>query len=296
LGGGNGKQPGEGPGGQGAPNKGRDEAPKQPRDRGLLLQPILATADSADEQGKSASFVLQRIQEGNLMGNHLLDALAIGVGVAYGFYAPKATALGNQGMQRLVRKVQRVVRGNNAGPVKEQQVVSIFAMKLENGTERLVAARVGSEGMSILAQQDLPAGMALEGAGNQAQVDFSMKQLVDRLKAVTTTAGRLQLDQLLLDPRLKNQSSLMRDVAKSTSRLESQGLVEQIQSCSKEQRLELQRWLQNPKQPLPKNNPLSALMQQRAERYAKVMPAQQASIATMVELGVAMAVNSAKLS
>jgi hypothetical protein len=138
--------------------------------------------------------------------------------------------------------------------------------------------------------------MALEGAGNQAQVDFSMKQLVDRLKAVTTTAGRLQLDQLLLDPRLKNQSSLMRDVAKSTSRLESQGLVEQIQSCSKEQRLELQRWLQNPKQPLPKNNPLSALMQQRAERYAKVMPAQQASIATMVELGVAMAVNSAKLS
>jgi len=37
------------------------------------------------------------------------------------------------------------------------------------------------------------------------------------------------------------------------------------------------------------------LMQQRAASYARTMPAKQASIATMVELGIAMAANPANL-
>jgi len=75
----------------------------------------------------------------------------------------------------------------------------------------------------------------------------------------------------------------------------TRGLQQELSRCNNEQRRQLQQWLQNPGAPLPENNPLTALMQQRAASYARTMPAKQASIATMVELGIAMAANPANL-
>jgi hypothetical protein len=181
--------------------------------------------------------------------------------------------------------------GNASTAPNEQRVISVFAMKLDNGTERLVAARVSSEGMTILAQQDLPNGVGVDIAGSQAQVDYGTRQLLDRLRS----SGIGQADQMLVDPRLQNQTSLLQATASTTDLLVTRGLQEQLSRCTSAQRSELQAWLQQPGGSLPENNPMSELMQQRAAAYARSMPAKQASIATMVELGIAIAANPANL-
>jgi hypothetical protein len=290
--GGNGLQANAGPGGLGAIERGEQQAPRVDRDRGTLLQPILDNLASATDQNKANSFVLSRLQEGSLMGNHLLDALAIGAGVAYGFYAPKAATVGQQGLRRLVGRVQRATGlGANAQAIQTQRVISVFSITLENGSQRLVAARVNGDGLTILAQQDLPEGTGVDTAGSQAQIDYSTKQLLERLR----NSGIGQADQVLVDPRLQHQAGLMQGLGERTDLLVIRGLNQGLDTCTAEQRQQLQRWLQDPSRPLPDNSPLAELMQQRAASYARVMPANQASMATMVELGIAMAANPGNL-
>jgi len=291
--GGNGKQPGPGRGGDGAGFAGDNQAPRQARERGSLLQPLIDNLASSGNDTKAGSFVLSRLQEGSLMGNHLLDALALGAGVLYGFYAPKAAAVGSQGIKGLLQRVQRATGfGAASAALKERRLISVFAMTLENGGQRLVAARVGSEGLTVLAQQDLPAGAGVDTPGSQAQVDFSTKQLLDRLRG----SGIGQADQVLVDPRLQNQATLVAGLGESSQLLNTGSLDRGLAQCDAEQRKQLQAWLQNPSSPLPQDNPLAELMRERAANYARSMPPQQASIATMVELGVAMAANPANLS
>jgi hypothetical protein len=128
--------------------------------------------------------------------------------------------------------------------------------------------------------------------GSQAQIDYSAKQLLDRLRG----SGIGQADQVLVDPRLQNQSSLMGDLGGSTQVLNTGSLDRGLAQCSPVQRQQLQQWLQNPSTALPQDNPVTELMRERAAAYARSMPSEQASIATMVELGVAMAANPASLS
>ena len=226
------------------------------------------------------------------MGNHLLDALALGAGVVYGIYAPQATSLGSRSLRNLANRVQRATGwGKASSAAKEQRLISVFAMRLDDGSQRLVAARVSGSGLTILAQQDLPNGAGVEISGSQAQVDFSTRQLIDRLR----NSGIGQADQVLVDPRLQNQAQLMGGLANSTDLLVTRGLDQGLSECSAAQRQQLERWVQNPSTPLPDNNPLTLLLQQRAASHARTMPPEQASIATMVELGIAMAANPANL-
>lgn len=228
------------------------------------------------------------------MGNHLLDALMLGMGVVYGFYGPKAALVSSSGIKGLVRRAQKVVGvgfGATAGG-RERQVISVFAIKLENGSERLVAARVTATGLAILAQQDLPAGAGVATPGSQAQVDYGMRQLLDRLRG----SGLAQAEQVLVDPQLQAQTSLLKGLGTSTAQLVTRSLSDGLARCSAEQRQQLQQWVQNPSQPLPDDNPLAQLLQQRAESYAKAMPANQASMTTLVELSLALAANPGSVS
>jgi hypothetical protein len=158
-----------------------------------------------------------------------LDALALGAGVAYGIYAPKATAAGRKGIRGLVSRVQQATGlGNASTAPNEQRVISVFAMKLDNGSERLVAAQVGSDGLTILAQQDLPSGAGVDTPGSQTQVDYVTRQLLDRLRS----SGMGQADQVLLDPRLQNQASLMRGLGHNTDLLLTRNLQSGVANCS----------------------------------------------------------------
>ena len=280
--------------GQGSPalqamlGQGLDQGPKSQPDRSSLLQPLISSPASAEATAGHGSFVVGRLQEGSLMGNHLLDALALGMGVVYGFYGPKAALASNAGMRGLLRRAQQLA-GSSFGTAagRERQLISVFAIKLDNGSERLVAARVTSTGLVILAQQDLPPGAGMATPGSQAQIDYSMRQLLDRLRG----SGLAQAEQVLVDPQLQAQTSLLKGLGTSTAQLVTRSLSDGLARCSAEQRQQVQQWLQNPSQPLADDNPLAQLMQQRAESYAKAMPAKQASTATLVELSLALAAN-----
>ena len=285
--------------GQGSPamqallGRGLDQGPKRQPDRSSLLQPQINGPASAEATAGHGSFVVGRLQEGSLMGNHLLDALALGMGVVYGFYGPKAALASNAGMRGLLRRAQQVAGigfGTAAG--RERQLISVFAIKLDNGSERLVAARVTSTGLVILAQQDLPPGAGMATPGSQAQIDYGMRQLLERLRG----SGLAQAEQVLVDPQLQAQTSLLKGLGTSTAQLVTRSLSDGLARCSAEQRQQLQQWLQNPSQPLADDNPLAQLMQQRAESYAKAMPAKQASMATLVELSLALAANPGTVS
>ena len=43
--------------------------------------------------------------------------------------------------------------GKSAGTPVERNIATVFAMKLPNGTQRLIAARVTTQAIDILAQQ-----------------------------------------------------------------------------------------------------------------------------------------------
>ena len=201
--------------------------------------------------------------------------------------------MGQRGLKKLVTQVRRATGfGVAAVALKDQRVISVFAMRLENGTDRLVAARVSSEGLTVVAQQDLPSGAGVDTPGSQAQVDYGTRQLLDRLRS----SGVGQADQVLLDPRLQNQATLVRGLGDSTDLLLTRGLETGVANCSPAEQAALQQWLQQPSQPLADQHPLAELLKQRIASYGRVMPPQQASVATMVELGIALATHPPTVS
>ncbi|MFZ9319389.1 MAG: hypothetical protein ACO23X_11380, partial [Vulcanococcus sp.] len=217
--------------------------------------------------------------EGSVMGTNLLDALALGAGVLYVLYAPKAVETGKKGLRGLVNKVMK--RGGATAAVAEQNLLSIFVMKMPNGGERLMATRVGMGGMEVLAQQDLPADVRVDAAGSQTQIDFAMKQLLGKL-------GTPNADLLLLGPKLKGQAALLQKLAKQTQLLNTQDLSSTLSSCSATELEALQNWLNKPSSTPPESSPVYSQMLERITAYSGGMPAEQANMAGLIELSVAM--------
>ena len=57
--------------------------------------------DTAQAEGEDSadSFILKRLKDKSMLGNHLLDALALGIGVVYGFYGPDMAKIGQLYLQ-----------------------------------------------------------------------------------------------------------------------------------------------------------------------------------------------------
>ena len=258
---------------------GEDQSPKTQRKRGLMLQPIIEQLSSSANDVKSSSNLLKNLSEGTVMGNNLLDALALGAGVLYALYAPKAVETGKKGFRGLVNRLRQ--RGSTTPVLAEQNLLSIFVMKLPNGTERLMAARVGMGGMEVIAQQDLPADVRVDSSGSQTQVDFAMKQLIGKL-------GSPNADLLLLGPTLRGQAALLQSLAKQSQLLNIQDLSSNLSTCSATELEALQNWLNRPSSTPPESSPVYKQMLQRIDGYATQLPVEQANMAALLELSVAL--------
>ena len=129
---------GQGAGGEAA--LGEDQSPVTQRKRGLMLQPLMADDDEVET--KSTSTLLKNLSNGSVMGTNLLDALALGAGVLYALYAPQAVDVGKKGWRNMINNLRRRVNGGSI-PIPEKNVLSVFAMKMPDGGERLMATRVG---------------------------------------------------------------------------------------------------------------------------------------------------------
>ena len=270
---------GQGAGTGGDAALGEDQSPDTQRKRGLLLQPMMKAVDQAQEAA-SSSKLLKNLSEGTLLGTNLLDALALGAGVLYALYAPKAVETSRKGLRGLMDRFRNQVTGGGV-KIPEKQVLSVFAMRMANGSERLVAAKVGMGTMEVVAQQDLPADAGVNKPGSQTQVDYAVKQLVNKL-------GERTSDVLLIGPQLSNQRSLLENIAGETRNLETSSLVERIKQCSSEEISQLRAWLDKPSSTPPESSPVYQQMMGRMENYGGVFSQEQASMASLIELSIAL--------
>ena len=154
-------------------------------------------------------------------------------------------------------------------------------MRMANGSERLVAAKVGMGTMEVVAQQDLPADAGVNKPGSQTQVDYAVKQLVNKL-------GERTSDVLLIGPQLSNQRSLLENIAGETRNLETSSLVERIKQCTSEEISQLRAWLDKPSSTPPESSPVYQQMMGRMENYGGVFSQEQASMASLIELSIAL--------
>jgi hypothetical protein len=235
--------------------------------------------ESADN--KTPSTLLKNLSEGSLMGNNLLDALALGAGVLYALYAPKAVDTGKKGWKSLLQRFRKQTNGGRV-PIAEKNVLSVFAMKMPNGGERLIASRVGMGGIEVLAQQDLPNDVRLGQPGSDTQVDYGVSQLLSKLNGKN-------FDLALIGPQLRNQSPLVQALAKESQLLETQNMEERLGTCSSTELEALQQWLNKPSSTPPKSSPVFDLLNDRMRRYGSELSQEQASMSSLVELSVAMA-------
>ena len=108
-----------------------------------------------------------------------------------------------------------------------------------------------------------------------------MKQLIAKI-------GSPNADLLLLGPKLKGQAALLKNLAKQTQLLNTQDLTSSLSSCSATELEALQNWLNKPSSTPPETSPVYGQMLERIGVYAGGMPPEQANMAGLIELSVAM--------
>ena len=268
---------GQGMGGEAA--LGEDQSPTTQRKRGLMLQPLMEE-ENLEDKSKTPSTLLKNLSEGSVMGNNLLDALALGAGVLYALYAPKAVDAGKKGWRKLFNKIRQRANGGDI-PIAEKNVLSVFAMKMPNGSERLMATRVDMGGMEVLAQQDLPSDVSLGEPGSDTQIDYGVSQLLAKLEGKN-------FDLALIGPKLQNQSPLIQALAKESQLLNTKSLISRLSNCSSSDIEALQKWLNKPRSTPPESSPVYDLLQERQKRYGNELAKEQASMSSLIELSVAM--------
>jgi hypothetical protein len=250
---------------------------KGPAERGLKLDPIQQLASAATAE---PSTLLEQLSDTNILGTNLLDALALGAGVLYLLYGPKAIEASKGGFSSWLAGGfgRRSAAAATAGG--ERSVLALFLMRQPNGQQQLVAARVGQGSLKLLAQQEL----APQQAG---------AQLSEALAAVLEQLPRERCELLLLDPRLQRAAAAataqLDQFGERRQELASDALASPLAACSDNELAQLRAWLNKPSGSLPQDLPLFQLLQQRQQSYAANLPEQQATMASLIELSLALA-------
>ena len=132
-----------------------------------------------------------------------------------------------------------------------------------------------------MAQQDLPGDVQLGSPGSDAQIDYSVSQLLEKLKGQN-------FDLALIGPKLQNQSALVQELATESQLLNTRSLIKRLKECSKSDIESLQQWLNKPSTTPPESSPVYELMKERQKQYGVDLAPEQASMSSLIELSVAM--------
>ena len=95
-------------------------------------------------------------------------------------------------------------------------------------------------------------------------------------------------DLALIGPKLQNQSALVQELATESQLLNTKSLIKRLNECSSSDIEALQQWLNKPSTTPPESSPVFDLLQENQRRYGNDVPAEQASISSLVELSIAM--------
>jgi len=256
----------QGTGDQGEKGDGDDQ-----RRRGLRLNPIdnLAVSNEAVSGG-----VLEQLSETNILGTNLLDALALGAGILYLLYGPKAIENSKRGLRGWLSGWGK----QNAPAAGEKTVIAFFLMRDERGSTQVMAARVEPSGTKLLGQQPVA------NANSPLSIQESLQELMNQFSAPS-------VDIALLDPRLGTGGDAMESINAAASRrldFDQQELIGQINRCSDAELEQLRAWLNKPSTSAVENLPIFQTLQSRNEFYQAYLPKEQASMASLIELSLAL--------
>ena len=261
---------------------GVNQEPEKQRARRDLLMPKPMDTAQAEGEDSADSFILKRLKDKSMLGNHLLDALALGIGVVYGFYGPDMAKIGQSRWQKLSRKLGDLTGLGRSKAGAEKGLVCLYAQQI-NGSQRLMASRIANGGIQGLAQVELPAGVRVEQAGSQAQVDYSMQQLIAKLSDEDRQAVR----SLWVAPELQAQAKLMGTSNQAIHLMQLPLWKQNLQQLDDQDWQEIKRWVTQPNSELT-SVAAKALISQRQGELANLMEQGQANVAALFELGLAM--------
>ena len=261
---------------------GVNQEPEEVRRRRDLLLPRPMEAAQADEADPADSFILKRLQDKTMLGNHLLDALALGVGIVYGFYGPDMAKLGQSRWQKLSRKFSDLTGLGQGKAAAERRLLCLYVQEI-NGSQRIMASRLAGGGVQGLAQVELPAGVRVEQAGSQAQVDYAMQQLIAKLNGDDLQAVR----SLWVAPELQAQAKLIGTSSQATHLMQLPTWSRELDALEEADNQELRRWVMNPNSEL-KSEAVKTLISKRQGELQGLMEQSQAQVAALFELGLAM--------
>jgi hypothetical protein len=247
-------------------------------ERGLRLDPLRTMATAASATPES---LLSSLSDTNILGANLLDALALGAGLLYLLYGPKAVDQGKRGLRGWLAGV---AGGGRRGAVVpgEQLVLSLILTRQENGLLRLVAAQLTAGGVRLVAQQDLAS------AATDAE---ALQEPVSALLAGLQQQGQ-RYDLLLLDGQLDRAFSAadqsLPALAQQRLPLASAELAAAVAAASPAEYASLQQWLNKPSQTLPPDSAVAQALQRRCSVHEQTLPPDQAQMAAMLELSLAL--------
>ena len=95
-------------------------------------------------------------------------------------------------------------------------------------------------------------------------------------------------DLILIGPRLRNQASLTTKLASESQILQTSSIEQKLKSCSQDEIDRLQQWLNKPSSTPPESNPVKDILTSRQKDFSTSLIAEQASMASLVELSVAL--------
>ena len=221
--------------------------------------------------------LLGSLSETNILGGNLLDALALGAGLLYALYGPKAVDEGKRGLRGWLAGVAGG-RRRGAAVAGEQRVLSLILTRQENGSLLLVAAQLTAGGVKLVAQQDLASAEAWQEA------------------ASALLAGLQQQDQrydlLLLDGQLDRAlpatDQSLAALAQQRLPLATTELAAAVAAANPAEFAALQQWLNKPSQALPADSAVAQALQRRCTVHGQALPPDLAKMAAMLELSLAL--------
>ena len=246
-------------------------------ERGLRLDPVrtLATTSAAPDS------LLRSLSDTNILGANLLDALALGAGLLYLLYGPKAVDQSKRGVLGWLSAAAGGGR-RGAAAAAEQQVLSLILTRQEDGSLRMVAAQLTAGGVKLLAQQDLAAAATDAEALQAAAVDLiaSLQQQGQRYDLVLLDG---QLDRVLAAADSSLDALVQQRLPLATAELEAA-----VAAASPAEFAALQQWLNKPSQTLPSDSTVAQVLQRRRAVHEQTLAPDQAQMAAMLELSLAL--------
>ena len=248
-----------------------DGAGDQLRKRGLRF--TSAPGTSAEAASKPLG-LLESLANVDLLGTNLLDGLAIGLGLLYLLYGPGQ-----------IRSTQQPIRqwiGGITGK-SSRHALALFWISTDGGSDQLVAAEIRPTRLQLVAQAELAS------QNGPQPLEQSIGQILSQLKS--HRGGTLLLDPRLLAVVEQDPAILKQFKNYSRSPLEPAAYSSVLAAMNQDQLQAIRAWLASP-QLESADAALLELLKTRAQAFEDRLDRERATIATSIELSLALALMS----